>query len=119
MNAKLISLAAMLILGSGAALAATTSTVKSPSAAHVGAWVDGSSYLLDQNFTSTKTREQVRAEALAVSRPSAFVDGSEYELAMNMFMSRLSRQQVRAEAASAERRSATAAGLAEQHGGRN
>ena len=49
-------------------------------------------------FISTKTRAEVIAELKAAPRLPAYVDGSAYEQAMAMFMSRRSAAEVRAEA---------------------
>ena len=49
-------------------------------------------------FMSTKSRAEVIAELKAAPRLPAYVDGSAYEQAMAMFMSRRSAAEVRAEA---------------------
>jgi hypothetical protein len=67
----------------------------------------------------TRTRAEVIAELKAAPRTSGYVDGSEYEAAQTMFMSRLTREMVRADAvAAAHMLGRTSALLAAQGGGR-
>jgi len=49
----------------------------------------------------TRTRAEVIAERDASPRRTSYVDGSEFELAQAMFMSRLTRESVRADAVAA------------------
>jgi hypothetical protein len=67
----------------------------------------------------TRTRAEVVAERDAAPRATSYVDGSEYEVAQTMFMSRLTRERVRADAVAATRMlGRTNALLAAQGGGR-
>jgi hypothetical protein len=109
--------AAALALTAGLAAAAPSSTTASPSASHIANYVDGSEFqLAAMPFVSTRTRAEVKAEALATPRLPAYVDGSDYEQAMAMFMSNKTREMVRAEAVSQAKLQRD---FPEAYGGRN
>jgi len=65
-----------------------------------------------------RTRAEVNAETKAAIRLPSYTDGSAYEAAVTMFMSRLSRDSVRAEAVAAARTNRNLAGLDTYGGGR-
>ena len=95
------ALVAALSLTAGAANAALT---PSNNASSVTVRADSSDRLVATNFVSTRSAADVRAEAIEASHHGVgHVDGSDYELMMQMFMSRLSRAQVSAVAVNANR----------------
>jgi hypothetical protein len=99
MQTNRLIIAAALALSAGFAAAAPISTTTSPSATQQRGYVDGSEFqLAAMPFTSTRSRADVKAEALAATRLPAYTDGSEYERAMAMFMSNKTREMVRNEA---------------------
>jgi hypothetical protein len=104
MQTNRLLIAAVLALTAGIAAAAPATTINSSSAAQVRGFVDGSEFqLAAMPFTSTRSREEVKAEARAATRLPSYVDGSEYEQAMAMFMSNKTREMVRSEALAAAR----------------
>lgn len=80
-------------------------------------WIDSSAYEQRMPFESKRSAAEVRAEARAAQRLPSYIDGSAYEMAHAMFMSRKTRDEVRAEAANSPR--PNSADLLVAHGGRN